>query len=293
MTDRRTRVLRFVGAALGVLLLAAAVFVLLQRREDVRDALDAISTASPFLIALLPLCVVANLALTGAMFHQLANRYGKVAMFEMQALIAASALANYLPLRPGFLGRVAYHKAVNDIAARHSVLTIAQAAGMTALGAMALLACALAAEAWPAMLAWMLPAPAIALLAIAMISGGGAARPWCLAGLARYLDLLVWTARYAIAFTLVGAPIELRSAVAFACVGTLATMVPLSSNGLGLREWAVGLLAAPLAAIPLETGMTAELVNRAAEVVVIVIAGLAGAAVLARRRPSRAASRPC
>jgi hypothetical protein len=284
VTEHGKRWIRLAGVVVGLALVAGAIVVLWQRREQVTHAMDALASPSPWLLALLLLSIVGNLALTSIMFHQLASRYGKVGAVEMQALIAASALANYLPLRPGLFGRMAYHATVNRIAARHSVLTIMQAVGLTACGAaLLLLMLLLAQQLGGPSLWWMLPLPAVVLGALALMGDVRRVRPWCVAGLARYLDLLLWAARYAIAFALIGVPIELSGAVAFACVGTLATMVPLSASGLGLREWAVGLLAAQLAAAPLEMGITAELVNRAAEIVVVTIAGLAGATWLARR----------
>ena len=64
------------------------------------------------------------------------------------------------------------------------------------------------------------------------------------------------------------------------------------SNGLGLREWAVGLLAPFLAGYSMEQGIAAELVNRAAEVVIVLVAGLAGAGWVTRtwRSGARASS---
>lgn len=284
MTAGAKRWIRLAGVVIGLALLASAILVLWQRRDQVSDALEALANPSPMLIALLLLSVLGNLLLTGVMFHQLMNRYGKVGHLEMQALISASALANYLPFRPGLFGRVAYHAAVNNIPARQSLLTILQAVGLTAAGAVMLLVFLLIAQQFGAwLLWWLLPIPAVVLGGRLVIGGSEHAQRWCGAALARYLDLLLWSARYAIAFTLIGEPIDLSAALAFACVGTLATMIPLSSNGLGLREWAIGLLAAQLATAPLEMGITAELVNRAAEIVVIVIAGCWGTAWLLKR----------
>lgn len=287
MNAAAKRWIRLAGLIVGLALIASAVFVLWDRRAQVNDALDALSNPSPWLLALLPLCVFGNLALTSLMFHQLMRRYGNVRCAEMQALIAASALANYLPLRPGLFGRVAYHAAVNKIPAKHSLMTIVQAIALTGIGAGVLLLILLVANLAPAVPVWLLLCvPPVALLVSMIALRGSNHALWCGAGLARYGDLLLWIARYAIAFALIGAPIDLTGAVAFACVGTLATMIPLSSNGLGLREWAVGLLAAQFAANTLELGITAELVNRAAEILVIAIAGTIGAAWLARRHRS-------
>ncbi len=110
---------------------------------------------------------------------------------------------------------------------------------------------------------------------------------WALA--LRQVDALVWVARYLLVFALLEREISLPGAAAVAGVGMLATFVPLTSNGLGLREWAVGLTAAVLPAgwLVLEgaegaTGiaLTADLLNRAGELIVIVPAGLASLLIL-------------
>ncbi len=68
------------------------------------------------------------------------------------------------------------------------------------------------------------------------------------------------------------------------CVSVVAMLVPFVSNGLGIREWAIGLFAPFLGDSTLEIGLTAELVNRAAEIVVVVVAGVAAIVWLRCRR---------
>jgi hypothetical protein len=99
--------------------------------------------------------------------------------------------------------------------------------------------------------------------------------------------VIVWAVRYHAAFTLIGSPIPPATALAFACISMIASMVPLSSNGLGLREWAIGAAAPMLTAYQLELGLTAELVNRAAELAMVTVVGLAGAGYLAWLRHRR------
>ncbi len=65
--------------------------------------------------------VLANLLLTGLLFTVLISRYGNVGRVEMQALIATATLLNFLPLRPGLFGRIAYHRTFNAIPAAASV----------------------------------------------------------------------------------------------------------------------------------------------------------------------------
>jgi hypothetical protein len=92
-----------------------------------------------------------------------------------------------------------------------------------------------------------------------------------------------------VVFALVGAPIGLPGAVAFAAVCQVALVVPFIGNGLGVREWAIALTAAALPPAVLGSdmgagmGLLADLVNRAAEVLVVIPVGMASVAYLSRR----------
>jgi hypothetical protein len=113
-----------------------------------------------------------------------------------------------------------------------------------------------------------------------------------LAGAVRYVDLLLTAIRYVAAFSLLGLPIDARAAMGFACISALASMIPVFGSGLGVREWAVGLCSPILTANQLTLGLTADLLNRAAEIVVVAVAGLIGLAMLARLRARRCATPP-
>ena len=276
--DTKRTLAKRLAFAVAVLLLIGAVVVVWQQREMVSDACAAVVAASPVVIALLFAAIVANVVLTALMFNVLISRYGRVGIVEMQALIAGATLLNFLPLRPGLLGRVAYHRAANDIPPLDTARTIVQALLLSAaLGAYLALVAMI--SVWlnlPLELGVVLPGPVLLLAAVRA--------PWrilCIAALLRYLDLIVWAVRYWMVFDLIGAPIDHRTALALACVSVIANLVPFFSNGLGLREWAVGLLGPFLRQYPVQLGLTAELVNRAAEILVILILGLAGLAWLA------------
>jgi hypothetical protein len=98
----------------------------------------------------------------------------------------------------------------------------------------------------------------------------------------------VWTLRYWVVFAIADSPVTMAQAAAVAAVSQVAMSVPLVGNGLGLREWAVGLLRASLpawygVAAASSAGLTADLVNRAAELLVAVPVGLLCAAAVTRR----------
>lgn len=275
---------RRAAAGLAIGLLLAAIAVVWGQRESLESAIAAIRTPDPGLVAIVLASVVLNLVLTALMIGQLLSRYGRVPPLQMQALIASAALFNYLPLRAGLVGRAAWHKTVNGIAIRDTAKTVVQAIVITSIAGTLLAGATLLA--FTASIAWWGPVVAVAL---AMAAGCSSRRwgVWCRAGLLRYLDLLVWAGRYVVVFRLIGLDLDPLAAVAMACTSAVASLVPLSSNGLGLREWLIGLLAPMLTAHAMEQGITADLVNRAAEIVVIVVAGLVATAWLATMRPAR------
>ncbi len=277
---------RRLGLLLGTALLVGAIVVIAQQHDVLAGAVGAMRQLSAPLLVLLFTCVLGNIVLTALMFSVLMSRYGKVRLIEMQALIAAATLLNFLPLRPGLFGRIAYHKTINDIPPVDTVKTIGQAIGLS-VGVAGCLALCLVLAAKFQLTLWIVLALPFALLALSTLVGS--IRVWALAGVIRYVEVFVWAARYYAAFALIDYTISIESAFAFACISMVATLVPFFSNGLGLREWAIGLAAPLLTAYQLEHGLTAELVNRAVELIVVLIAGLVGIAWLAHlRRKTRA-----
>jgi hypothetical protein len=287
--------LKRTGALVGLALLVAAIATVWRGQDMIADALAAVRDPAPRHIALLVVAIAGNIVLTGLMFSILMSRYGRVGLVEMQAVMASATLFNFLPLRPGLFGRVAYHKAVNGIAASDTVKTIVAATFCSILVAAYLAG-------------WMSVAPAIgfplwigiaAPLPVLALAGGaaGAGRPWrawIWAAAVRYLEVLVWAVRYSAAFALIGIPLDATTALALACISIIVTLVPFVSNGLGLREWAIALAAPYLseAVAQMEYGLTAELVNRSAEIGIVLVAGLLGVAALIRRVRGSAPSEP-
>ena len=131
---------------------------------------------------------------------------------------------------------------------------------------------------------------ALALLAPALPAVAGIlprARTFAAALLVRQCEFAVSVGRYAIALELVGAVagdgVAIETAIVLSCASAVATLVPFVSNGLGLREWTTALILPALDAGTFAAGVSAELVLRAAELLVTVPAGLVGGAWLARR----------
>lgn len=275
---RRARAV--IGFTVGVVLLAAAVWAVTGQRDAMTQAL-ASARAAPWWLGALALGLpLVNWLLMTAVFQVLMRPHGRVAPAEMAALIGASWLLNYLPLRPGLLGRVAYHKAVNEIPVAASVKAVLGniGSGLVALALGGLLAF-LFAGADPGPSLGAVGAAAGALTAVSAAARGRTWGPVASATMIRFVDVLVWGARYWVTFRLVGAPIDPVAALAVGVVSQTASLVPIVGNGLGLREWAVGLTVAALPVVFMAgsgtgVGLTADLVNRAAEVVAAVPVGL-------------------
>lgn len=284
---RWRRAARAAGAVAGLALLALAVWTAASDRVQFAAALAALRDAPAAAIALVLASVAVGLALTGVLFSILVRRFvpaGRpaVGFAEMQSLLAATALLNYLPLKPGFVGRIAWHRARHGIAVRDSLRTLVEAM----LLSVAVIAAFLVAIP-PTRALGLAPGLALALPAVTAVGlASRATRTLCAAFLVRQAELALWTLRSWIAFRLIGAPIDLDAAIVLGGASVLATLVPFVSNGLGIREWTVALLAPVVStdAASAADGIVAELVLRAAEITVILPAGLAGLAHLARLR---------
>ena len=91
-------------------------------------------------------------------------------------------------------------------------------------------------------------------------------------------------------FQLVGSPVELETAIVLGSVSVIATLIPGISNGLGVREIVIGLLAPWISQDSVSTpeAVVAELVHRAAELIVMVPLGLTSIYALFRHNTRRA-----
>src|SRR5262249_7577063 len=154
--------------------------------------------------------------LTGLVFSVLVRRYGSVGIMEMQALLAATMLVNYLPLRPGLIGRLAYHKTANNIDMTGTVKMVVGAGRWSAVISGYLVLSLLASVHWEMDLRILIAAPVPLLMLCGPLSRGNQRR-LLLAGAIRYVEVLVLAVRYHTAFALIGAPIDGRASIGFAC----------------------------------------------------------------------------
>ncbi len=291
------------GFTLGLILLVGAIWFVFHQHDILLKALDHASNAPAWLLLLAVVLPVANWLLISLSFWVLTSRHGPVHLKEMNALIGSAWLLNYLPMRPGLIGRVAYHKKYHHIALRTSARILFENVSTSGLCA-ALLVVSLAFTQSINSLHWfsvlMLPMALLSLISLSLLSLPRHTRflHYSINSVIRYADLLLWVARYWVVFSIVGEPITPLVAVAVALASQLAMLVPLVGNGLGLREWSIGLAAAlvPQAASVLGNhsaissqdaalgAMAADLVNRAAELLIALPVGFLCIARLSKYR---------
>jgi hypothetical protein len=286
---------RVLGFIVGVGLLGVALWVVFANRETVVSAFDEAAHAPRWLVVAAVLLPIAHWHLTSVVFWLVTRRFGMVRFGEMHLLIGAAGLLNYLPLRPGLFGRIAYHKRVNNIGVKDAVRVTVVCAVLAGIANGLALAVGLAGFELAAGKAWaIVVAPVFVIVGVgvglSIWSGSIFTRSasLTLALGARYADTLVWIVRYAVAFALIGRPITPMQATVFAAAAQLAMMMPLVGNGLGVREWAIGLSLPLMEKDAARTvGLTADLLNRAAEVLSAVPIGIVCMVVLARERRKR------
>ncbi len=293
-TGERARLMtthrRAVGAALytlGVLLLGGALVWMWRDGAVLGGAWAHAKDAPGWMVGGLLVLPVLSWGCTTALFLVLTRRYGRVGTREMGALIGAAWLLNYLPLRPGMVGRVAYHKAVNGIRVRDSAGVVVQAVACTAVAAVMLAATAGVMGAS----VWVLGVPLVVVVGgVLGVRWRWVNRwtpyepPWATRLLwavgIRYVDMTIWAARYWLAFGVIGAPLRFDQAALVAAVAQVAMLAPIA---LGVREWVVGLFSAVTV-----VGLAADVLNRAAEILGAIPVGLLSLAWLARQARGRA-----
>lgn len=296
----RPRWVSAVAWVFGVVLLVAACVAVGRQSSSLLDAWRAIESRRWAVVPLIGLPVVC-LSFASLSFLVLTRRFGAVGVREMFALLGSAWLLNYLPLKPGVAGRVAYHATVNKISVQQSIVVVLQtiAIGLACFGIQFALAFALAVwvpTSGELVRGGVLGAP-VAVAAVAWVvlrRSEHSPHAWRFAAsfLFRYVDSLVWALRYALVLHLAGGTPSVVGCAAIASVSQSSALVPIGGNAIGLREWAVGVTTDALGegflrgGMSLSQGLTAELLNRAGEVAASIPVGLACAWWVARRLKS-------
>ncbi len=232
-------------------------------------------------LVLLGVLVAGNLLLTGLLFWAVTLSFDAqppVPVGRMVQLIAGSALLNYLPLRPGLVGRAAYLKMRHGLPLHQSVLIlgVVLALGALVLG-VPLLAVLLATptaqdQAGMAVLVGLLLlTPLTGPLARRMLRRPIVGSWWWLP--LRVLDLLVGAVRLWAAFAALGETITISQAIAAGAAGMFISQLGVTPNGLGLREWVIAGAAALVAPLHAPVGAAAALLDRAVELLVVLPLG--------------------
>lgn len=277
---------RRAGLVLGVALIGLALWRVSRDPSAWQRLADALH--QPWHVAAVAACVVANLALAGWLFHRLYKPVASVGLGEMEVLIASSSLLNYLPAKAGLAGRALYHRAIHGVPLSVSVRLILLSAVGTVITSGALAAALLVLRSTQAVAAWI-GGGALVLWVLPRAFGAGPMLRAFLESVAiRQLDLGVWCLRYLIVFAAIGIEIDLRHAGMAAASAMLIGLVPFLANGMGLREWAVALLggvALPGGAVAWteDAGLSADLLNRAIDLAVVVPLGTVATSWALRR----------
>lgn len=303
---------RFAGYLLALGLLSTSIWYAVrgQREADWSTLAD----ADPWLLlGLLAVIAISSVALPAVQFWLITRPFATtrpLGLSSMQALVASGALLNYSPFRAGLIGRVAYLSYFHGVGYRAAVLTHA----LTLVVFVATCILTISLTAWRggfdaiwwlsclAGLAALAAAGAPLLRAVigsripvdARLSGSllEVTRSLLLWFLVQALALLFTALRWWAVFRIFDREISLPDAWRIAVIHITAVLIG-PANGLGLREWLIGVggdrgwLGMGLES-QLSLGVSASLADRAAEVIVLTILGLIGLAVLRRRSKSEA-----
>lgn len=284
------------GFVFGVLLLIGAGVVLFSDPARFAELWDRLRDAPWWAVAVILGGPVGNWLLVSACLWMLLRRHGPVGLGEMNALVGSAWLLNHLPMRPGLIGRVGYHKLVNGIRVRDAVESTLWSLGLAGVaGVMALaLAVMMPAGSGGATTTVVLAGPVAVVAGTALFCRAAkrANAAWLLGALSvRYADMGLWAARYAVVFWVMGVEVTPVQILLVTAVSQVAQLVPIAGGGLGLREWLVGLTAGSLFSA-FDAALAGDLINRAAETAIVIPVGLLSGAAVARRVARHRASVP-
>ena len=268
---------RAMGYGAGVALIAVAVWKGLSRVD-----LERLVAAPRLPLLAMGIAVLATIGLGGLMFWVVTRSFDArphVGLRRMTQLISASTLLNYVPLRPGLIGRAVYLNRFHGLPLGHSVQIWLV---VVAVSAVVFGVVILAVQIGPVGKPVVGVGGAVAALILASVLAGPAAGrvlarrvesgwSWVLIKLA---ELLLWGLRLWLAMLVVGIPITYPQAVAAAAAGNLAGLLPVTPNGLGLREWAIVGLLGLSGQVDIADAALATVIDRGIEVLVVVPVGL-------------------
>lgn len=266
----------------GLVLLVGAGYFVYQSTGGLEGVWDSIRSAPWWMIALIIISPMGNHLSVSLCLHSLQSRHGKVGLIEMFVLIGSAWMFNYLPMRAGLLGRIGYHKSINKIRIRDSLESSIWSGVLAGISNIILLGVAMLmtwiGESW----AILLPAAPVALIFVLSTVMPTRKTTLLMRALAyRQIDVIVWLGRYWLAFEVLGLEMNIGDIAIISAVSQLASLMPLTGSGVGFREWAVGLMASA-GGHAMGTAMAGDIINRAAETLIVVPVGLVCTAIVAR-----------
>lgn len=231
-------------------------------------------------LGLLAAAVTGNLIVTTAIWWVITLSFDtrpKVQPSRMAALICVSALLNYLPMRPGFLGRAAYLKLMHGLPVRQSLVILLI---VLVLGTVVLIASATIVLWVPSR--YQLVVGMATVAATSAVTGPLATKllrrriigAWLWVPL-RLVDILINGVRLWLALAIVGIEVPMDRTLIVAATGMLVSLAGITPNGLGLREWIIAALAGALEPATVIDALAAALIDRAVEAIVVTGTGLA------------------
>ena len=266
----------------------------------------------PDIAALAGTIVFGNLYMAGQFKYLVGSLGARIAYGQAVCLSAGCTLLNYLPLNAGMIVKARFLKKHLGVKYAHfiSLVGAQMLAVVVAAGAMGLIVTALTGDGagggrWH--LAGLFAAGLGGALMMLHIppswlgAGGGwlrtalrdllvglermRVRPLQLAillGLAVF-KLLIISVRFQVCFAALGVKVTFLSCLMYAAVTALLMLVSITPNSLGLREILVGGVAA-LTGLSFEVGLLASGLDRVCSMVVHVLMGLPGLAVLRKQK---------
>ena len=278
---------RLLAAALGVVLILGAVIY-----AAANFTWPAGARLAPLPLAGIAALVLFNLALSAALWWLIVRSLDAdppVTVGKMWHLTAAIEVLGYLPLA-AWGSRAIYLRLWHAVPVRQSILALALALGVTLVAVGVLLVGLLAPEGMQRALAALAALGVVTIVSIPILkrlTPRPAAATWLWLPL-KGLDLAVHGARLSLAMLVLDHAIDPMQAMLAAAAGVVVRLARLTPAGLGLREWAIGLAVVQTAGLPAALALTAALVDRAVETVIVLAVGLP--AMVKLRRPPPPAS---
>ncbi len=258
----------WIGFVLGVVLLVAAGVIIVASPGLIEQLWTNLRHAPRWSIAIIIAGPVVSWVFVGLCLHLLMRRHGFIGRFEMLMLVGSAWMLNYLPMRPGLVGRVGYHKAINGIRVRDSVEATVWSLIFSVVSNIIVIALVLVVPidiATPNLIG-MLCAPVLifgVLGAIVQSRSLNMGRLTIALAL-RYADVLIWLVRYAAVFAAIGIDANATQIAMIAAVSQFTHLIPITGSGLGFREWGVGITARQ-GGHAMQAAIGADLINRAIE----------------------------